>query len=119
MKGLFFVLGTAMALVSCAQVNTASSDSIKVDSLSVNKKSMDSLELATFGSGCFWCVEAVFQDIKGVEKVTSGYSGGQIKNPSYKEVCAGTTGHANFMLSTLDRCQTSRQHSPTMTKCIG
>ncbi len=102
MKGLFFMLGTAMALMSCAQVNTASSDSIKVDSLSVNTKSMDSLELATFGSGCFWCVEAVFQDIKGVEKVTSGYSGGQIKNPSYREVCAGTTGHAEVIQIAFD-----------------
>jgi len=52
------------------------------------------LELATFGAGCFWCVEAIFQRVDGVEKVVSGYSGGQIKNPSYKEVCQGTTGHA-------------------------
>lgn len=52
------------------------------------------LELATFGAGCFWCVEAIFQRIEGVEKVVSGYAGGQIKNPSYKEVCQGTTGHA-------------------------
>lgn len=52
------------------------------------------LELATFGAGCFWCVEAIFQRIEGVEKVVSGYSGGYIKNPSYKEICQGTTGHA-------------------------
>jgi peptide-methionine (S)-S-oxide reductase len=52
------------------------------------------LELATFGSGCFWCVEAIFQRIEGVEKVVSGYTGGHVKNPSYKEVCQGTTGHA-------------------------
>jgi peptide-methionine (S)-S-oxide reductase len=52
------------------------------------------LELATFGSGCFWCVEAIFQRIEGVEKVVSGYAGGHVKNPSYKEVCQGTTGHA-------------------------
>jgi peptide-methionine (S)-S-oxide reductase len=48
----------------------------------------------TFGAGCFWCVEAVFQQVKGVIKVTSGYSGGQVKNPAYREVCEGTTGHA-------------------------
>jgi peptide-methionine (S)-S-oxide reductase len=54
----------------------------------------DSLETATLGAGCFWCVEAVFQDLKGVKSVTSGYSGGTVKNPSYKEVCNGTTGHA-------------------------
>ena len=51
-------------------------------------------ELATFGAGCFWCVEAIFQRVDGVEKVVSGYSGGHVKNPSYKEVCQGTTGHA-------------------------
>ena len=49
---------------------------------------------ATFGAGCFWCVEAVFQQLKGVQSVSSGYSGGQIKNPTYKEVCSGLTGHA-------------------------
>lgn len=52
------------------------------------------LEKATFGAGCFWCVEAVFQDLKGVESVRSGYAGGHVKNPSYREVCAGNTGHA-------------------------
>ena len=49
---------------------------------------------ATFGAGCFWCVEAVFDDLKGVVEVHSGYSGGHIKNPAYREVCMGTTGHA-------------------------
>jgi len=48
----------------------------------------------TLGAGCFWCVEAVFQQLKGVYTVESGYSGGNVKNPSYKEVCTGTTGHA-------------------------
>ncbi|RMG82501.1 MAG: peptide-methionine (S)-S-oxide reductase [Bacteroidetes bacterium] len=52
------------------------------------------LEVATFGAGCFWCTEAVFQQIKGVEKVRSGYSGGRTKNPTYKEICSGLTGHA-------------------------
>jgi peptide-methionine (S)-S-oxide reductase len=52
------------------------------------------LEVATFGAGCFWCVEAVFQDLNGVEKVVSGYSGGDTKNPTYKEVCSGFSKHA-------------------------
>ena len=52
------------------------------------------LELATFGAGCFWCVDAIFQRVDGVEKVVSGYAGGHVKNPTYKEVCNGTTGHA-------------------------
>lgn len=49
---------------------------------------------ATFGAGCFWCVEAIFDDIQGVNEVHSGYSGGHIKNPAYREVCTGRTGHA-------------------------
>lgn len=50
--------------------------------------------MITFGAGCFWCTEAVFLNVKGVDKVVSGYSGGQIKNPSYRDICTGTTGHA-------------------------
>lgn len=52
------------------------------------------LDTATFAAGCFWCVEAVFQDLKGVQSVVSGYSGGTVPNPTYNEVCTGTTGHA-------------------------
>jgi peptide-methionine (S)-S-oxide reductase len=52
------------------------------------------LAVATFGNGCFWCTEAIFQQLKGVESVYPGYTGGSIKNPSYREVCTGTTGHA-------------------------
>jgi peptide-methionine (S)-S-oxide reductase len=52
------------------------------------------LDTATFGAGCFWCVEAQFQMLDGVVKVESGFSGGSVKNPSYKEVCTGNTGHA-------------------------
>jgi len=54
-------------------------------------------DTATFGTGCFWCTEAVFQELKGVLKVTSGYSGGTVKNPSYEDVCTGTTGHAECL----------------------
>lgn len=56
-----------------------------------------SYETATFGSGCFWCTEAIFQQLKGVQSATSGYSGGQTKNPTYKEICTGTTGHAEVI----------------------
>lgn len=55
------------------------------------------LERITFGAGCFWCVEAIFQQLEGVEQVTSGYAGGNVKNPSYKEVCTGNTGHAEVI----------------------
>lgn len=54
-------------------------------------------DTATFGTGCFWCTEAVFQELKGVYKVTSGYSGGTVKNPTYEDVCSGTTGHAECL----------------------
>lgn len=57
---------------------------------------------ATFGSGCFWCTEAVFQRINGVEKVVSGYAGGKIKNPTYQEICSGLTGHAEVIQVTYD-----------------
>jgi peptide-methionine (S)-S-oxide reductase len=52
---------------------------------------------ATFGSGCFWCTEAIFQKVNGVKKVISGYSGGHVENPSYREVCEKTTGHAEVV----------------------
>ena len=55
------------------------------------------IETATFGTGCFWCTEAVFQQLEGVLKVTSGYSGGHVVNPSYEEVCNKTTGHAECL----------------------
>ncbi len=59
-------------------------------------------EIATFGNGCFWCTEAVFQELRGVEKVASGYSGGHIDNPTYEQVCSGTTGHAEVIQITFD-----------------
>lgn len=68
----------------------------------MNTAENNKLELATFGAGCFWCVEAIFQRIEGVEKVVSGYSGGHVKNPSYKEVCQGTTGHAEVCQLSFD-----------------
>ena len=55
---------------------------------------MHKLQIATLAGGCFWCVEAVFELVHGVDKVVSGYTGGEVKNPSYEQVCAGTTGHA-------------------------
>ena len=57
----------------------------------------DGLEMATLGGGCFWCIEAVFDELQGVSKVVSGYTGGATKNPTYKEVCYGQTGHAEVI----------------------
>jgi peptide-methionine (S)-S-oxide reductase len=59
-------------------------------------------EIATFGTGCFWCTEAIFQELKGVVRVISGYMGGTVPNPSYEEVCTGTTGHAECLLIEYD-----------------
>ena len=57
----------------------------------------ENMEMATLGAGCFWCVEAVFDDLKGVESVESGYSGGHTENPTYQQVCSETTGHAEVV----------------------
>jgi peptide-methionine (S)-S-oxide reductase len=79
-------------------------------------------ELATFGSGCFWCTEAVFQQIKGVTRVVSGYSGGSVPHPTYSQICTGTTGHAEVVQVTFDPAVVSypellevfwRSHDPT------
>ena len=59
-------------------------------------------QLLTLGGGCFWCVEAVFDDLKGVERVESGYSGGSVKNPTYEQICTGRTGHAEVVQVTFD-----------------
>ncbi|MEQ8910082.1 MAG: peptide-methionine (S)-S-oxide reductase MsrA [Vicingaceae bacterium] len=67
------------------------------------------MQKITLGSGCFWCVEAVFQALNGVEKVTSGYSGGKISNPTYREVCSGLTGHAEVVQLEYDESQISLQ----------
>lgn len=66
------------------------------------KAKSNSLQIATLGGGCFWCTEAVFLQVKGVEKVVSGYMGGKVKNPTYKEVCSGLTGHAEVIQITFD-----------------
>lgn len=62
----------------------------------------NNIELATLGNGCFWCTEAVFQLVKGVIKVESGYSGGDTENPTYKDICTGTTNHAECLNVSFD-----------------
>lgn len=80
------------------------------------------LALATFGSGCFWCTEAIFQRVEGISKVVSGYTGGRVKNPTYREVCSGLTGHAEVIQVTYDPTKVSyeslleifwKTHDPT------
>lgn len=92
MKHLLTFVLILVVSISCHQT---------IHSESKNKKnptmSKENLEKATFGGGCFWCVEAVFDQLLGVESVTSGYSGGHVENPTYKQVCEGTTGHAEVV----------------------
>jgi peptide-methionine (S)-S-oxide reductase len=92
MRLLAAYLLLALASVSCAQQKEKTNTLIMKDGLA----------LATFGSGCFWCTEAVFQRVTGVEQVLSGYMGGRVKNPTYKEVTTGQTGHAEVIQLTYD-----------------
>lgn len=62
----------------------------------------DSLEMTTLGGGCFWCLEAVYQELQGVQSAVSGYAGGAVENPTYYQVCNGTTGHAEVVQITFD-----------------
>jgi peptide-methionine (S)-S-oxide reductase len=83
----------AMSMVSCADNSTPKIAPIQQQANMTTDKTKLT-DTATFGAGCFWCVEAVYQQLEGVISVTSGYSGGSVKNPTYKEVCSGLTGHA-------------------------
>ena len=71
-------------------------------SILYGEKSMKEMQKATFGAGCFWCVEAVFERLEGVVDVIPGYSGGHKNNPTYKEICTGMTGHAEVAQITFD-----------------
>lgn len=77
------------------------------DSQPLNESSHPGKETATLAGGCFWCLEAVYDNLKGVEGVVSGYAGGREPNPSYRQVCTGTTGHAEVVQITFDPAQIS------------
>jgi peptide-methionine (S)-S-oxide reductase len=77
-------------IFSCAQKESPNAQKFTAVSLTSEIK----MDTATFGNGCFWCTEAIFQQLEGVSKVTSGYSGGHVKNPTYEQVCEKNTGHA-------------------------
>lgn len=89
-------------------VNSLSLEFLNEDELKkVKAEKLQKMDTITLGGGCYWCVEAVYEMLKGVEKVESGFSGGHIKNPSYKEVCQGTTGHAEVVQIVFDNTKTS------------
>jgi peptide-methionine (S)-S-oxide reductase len=88
-KYLLSLMLIVLISVACAQK--------KKDNLKQKMENLEGKEVATLAAGCFWCVEAIFQQLNGVEKVVSGYAGGKVKNPTYKEVCTGETGHAEVI----------------------
>jgi len=123
---LIFVSFTSIQ--SCVRANQNTNQTMTevkgtVDSVDqIIRSNPSKYDTATFGAGCFWCVEAQFQMLDGVVKVESGFSGGHVKNPSYKEVCNGTTGHAEVTNITYDTSKISykdmleafwKAHDPT------
>ena len=92
-----FIL-TMVFLISCNE----SRSEMKIENIKTMNNQNKNLDTATFGTGCFWCTEAIFERVKGVESVVSGYSGGTVENPSYAQVCTGTTGHAECTQITYD-----------------
>ena len=99
-NNLFLGIGLLGSFVSCASPTT----STKNMDIPITEQTPPpaGLEVVTLGAGCFWCVEAVFQDLKGVVKVESGYANGLVKNPTYRDVCTGATGHAEVCQITYD-----------------
>lgn len=89
MKSTFLILVFALSLNGFAQYNKA--------------KKTSNLETITLGGGCYWCVEAVYENLNGVKSVVSGFSGGKMANPTYEEVCTGRTGHAEVVQVTYDK----------------
>jgi peptide-methionine (S)-S-oxide reductase len=111
---------------SCGGASTKTNVEQKMTAVSEqntpNAPQHSNIDTATFGGGCFWCTEAIFQRLNGVLTVKSGYAGGKVKNPTYKEVCTGTTGHAEVIQLTYDKTKISfdellevfwKTHDPT------
>ena len=132
MRMLFrgFMILSMLSLLGCGNTQASRDPSVSrtesVDTQKeVRKDSMDGnskYELATFGNGCFWCSEAIFLRLKGVKSAFPGYSGGHVDNPTYEEVCTGTTGHAESIHITYNPAVTSyeellevfwKTHDPT------
>ncbi len=100
MRSILLIIGTALLATACSspknndnKATTASTTNAKTVANTATNKNLDELSKAYFASGCFWCVEAIFESVKGVEEAVSGYAGGDEPNPTYSEVSAGRTGH--------------------------
>lgn len=88
---------TALLLILLVSTSCGYADSNNITFMENTKMNDNKLEVATLGGGCFWCIEAIFDEIRGVESTISGYSGGTVKNPAYREVTSGRTGHAEVV----------------------
>ena len=97
-KFAYFFFISLIAMIIFAQKST----STPTDKTTMTHSQDPSYEIASFGAGCFWCVEAVFENLEGVQAVVSGYMGGQVKNPTYESICTGATGHAEIIQITFD-----------------
>jgi peptide-methionine (S)-S-oxide reductase len=98
----FFVCFILMLISACVHAQEDTKPASKTLQEQKTAAKEQETEIATFGGGCFWCVEAVFENVRGVTDVVSGYEGGSTKNPNYKQVCTGRTGHAEVCQITFD-----------------
>ena len=100
---LLILLALTMSLQSCGQ-NKEPKKTISKNDQTMNNTNLDTITLA---GGCYWCIEAIYQRLDGVVSVESGFTGGAMKNPSYRDVCTGTTGHAECVQVTYDKTKTN------------
>lgn len=97
MKSILSIIFMVLLVFSTVNCREAGSDSNLKESESIMNNTSAKTDTATFGQGCFWCSEAIFERVKGVQSVVSGYAGGHVPNPTYEEVCTGKTGHAEVV----------------------
>jgi peptide-methionine (S)-S-oxide reductase len=106
MKHSFYILLLALPIFANCQPKKNSNATNTTATKKINKKNMETnpknIDTVTLGAGCFWCTEAIYQQVQGVLTVRSGYSGGHIENPTYEQVCDKTTGHAEVIQITYD-----------------
>jgi peptide-methionine (S)-S-oxide reductase len=100
---ILMMIAALLFLLPLLPLSSCGSENIKnKETMNNNNHDNERYELATIGGGCFWCIEAIYLEMKGVISVSSGYSGGKIKNPTYREVTSGMTGHAEVVQITFD-----------------
>lgn len=102
MKSVLLALFVVVSIFTTVSLATAGNSKNSARGIEKNMNPTGKKEVATLAGGCFWCLEAVYDELKGVDKVVSGFSGGHVANPSYEEVCTGRTGHAETVEITFD-----------------